>query len=322
MELEETYTYDDLLLKPQISDVQSRDDVSLETKITPSVEVNSPLISAPMDSVTGPKLAQAMANNGGVGILHRFADWEERVDWVEEVDGTVGASVGVEEDLEVAVNLENAGADFICVDVAHGGLTKCSNYVNKINKITNVEVMAGNVATYETAREVAISGASAVKVGIGPGATCTTRKKTGHGVPQASALMDVSRIFNIKYILQKNVTIIADGGIREPGDAVKALMLGADSVMMGSIFGKCESSPAGGDVWGMASDNGNVDEYIEGEVIEGEEEHTVQQVFEEFEDGIRSGLSYSGGHTIEEARNNCEFIRVMESSKERNGAFL
>jgi IMP dehydrogenase len=319
MNLDKKYSYDDLLLEPQRSDVETRDDVSLKTKITPNIEVDSPLVSAPMDSVTGPEMAQTMADNGGVGILHRFKDWEERREWVREIDGIVGASIGVsEKDLAIAIQLEKAGADFICVDVAHAHLDKVINFIEELNNMIEVDIMVGNVATSQGVKDLVKSGADSIKVGIGPGSVCTTRQKTGHGVPQASAVADCS---NTIFGLKEDYTIVADGGIRKPGDAVKALMLGADTVMMGSIFGRTEESPCGGDVWGMASENGNSEEYIEGVISQSEEQYTVEDVFDFFEEGIRSGLSYTGSHDIQSGRIGAEFSEITASTKERNGSF-
>ena len=319
MNLETKYSYDDLLLVPQASPVNSRSDVVLETNVTPNVKISSPLISAPMDSVTGPKLAQKMTDNGGIGIIHRYTDWETRRDWVRNIDERVGASVGIStDDVSIAVQLEEAGADFICVDIAHGHMERSVSFVEKLNDAINVDIMVGNVVTSRAVKDLVSVGADSVKIGVGPGSVCTTREQTGHGYPQASAVEECSSDL---FGFDEDYTIIADGGIQNAGDAVKALMLGADAVMMGGIFGRTYSSPSGGDVWGCASEEGNDENYVEGVVSEGEEWYTVEEVFDEFEDGIRSGLSYSGGHTIEEARENAEFVEVTNSTQERNGSF-
>lgn len=319
MNIERQYSYDDLLLVPQRSPVNSRSGVVLDTKVTPNTTISSPLISAPMDTVTGPNLAQEMADNGGIGIIHRFADWKDRREWIRDIDGKVGASIGIsKDDLSVAVQLEEAGVNFICVDVAHGHMKQCINFVDELTDVIDVDVMVGNVATINAVKDLVDVGADSVKIGVGPGSVCTTREQTGHGYPQASAVHHCSE--NI-FGLDDEYTIIADGGIRKPGDAVKALMLGADAVMMGGIFGRTKSSPNGGDVWGCASDKGETDDYVEGIVSESEEKYTVGDVFNQFEDGIRSGLSYSGGHDIEEARQNAEFIEITSSTQKRNGGF-
>jgi len=319
MNFNKKYSYDDLLLEPQRSPVKSRSDVILETNITPNVNIGIPLVSAPMDSVTGEELAQSMVDNGGIGIIHRFQSIDRQMASVDSVDGKVGASVGIgQEELESAFMLQEAGVDFICVDIAHAHMENCINVVNELSENLEVDLMVGNVATPEAVKDLVIAGADSVKIGIGPGSACTTREQTGHGVPQASAVRACSGDY---FGIDKEYTVIADGGIQKPGDAVKALMLGADAVMMGGIFGRTYESLNGGDVWGCASENGQDDNYIEGEVSEGEERYSVSEVIDEFEDGIRSGLSYSGGHTIEEARENSEFIRTTPSTQKRNGAF-
>ena len=319
MNLETKYSYDDLLLVPARSPVDSRSDVVLETKVTPNNKISMPLISAPMDSVTGPELAQRMANNGGVGILHRFAESTVRQDWIKDINGMVGASIGIgSESLDNAIKFEKSGANFICVDVAHGHMEKAISFVERVDGEIDIDIMVGNVATLEGVKDLIAAGADSVKVGVGGGSHCTTREQTGHGYPQASAVEESSRdLFGI----DAEYTIIADGGIRKPGDAVKALMLGADAVMMGGIFGRAYSSPGGGDVWGCASKEGNDTNHVEGVVSAGEERYYVEEVFDEFEDGIRSGLSYSGGHTIDKARENVEFVQVTNSVQERNGSF-
>lgn len=318
MNIEKGHSYDDILLEPKRSPVDSRDDVSLTTNVTPNVEIESPLISAPMDSVTELRLAQEMADNGGVGIIHRFSGIEKQREMVESVDGVVGASVGLSgEEVDCALRLEDSGADFICLDVAHGHMERCIERTEELSEVLDSDLMVGNIATQAGLNDLVDAGADSVKVGVGPGSACTTREKTGHGVPQATA---VDKCTN--YILdEREYTVIADGGIKKPGDAVKALMLGADAVMMGGIFGRCYESPAGGKVWGCASENAETDEYVEGEVKEGEEKYFVSDVFEEFEDGIRSGLSYSGGHTIKEARKNSYFHEISSATQERNGGF-
>lgn len=317
--IDKAYSYDDLLLVPQRSPVDSRSDAVLDTQVTPNVNVSSPLISAPMDSVTGAEMAQAMYDNGGVGIIHRFQDTEDQVEAVEEVDGTVGASIGLgRKERESAYILESAGVDFICVDVAHAHMEKAIQFVERLNEAIDVDIMVGNVVTHQAVQDLVEVGADAIKVGIGPGSACTTREKTGHGVPQATAIRECSA--NL-FMNDDEFTIIADGGIQKPGDAVKALALGADAVMMGGVFGRCEESLEDGNVWGMASENGNDQDYIEGVVSEGEEKYTVSQVFEEFEQGIRSGMSYSGAHDIETLQTRSEFMEITPATQERNGGF-
>jgi len=315
--MREGLSYDDVLIEPRRSDVESRSDVDISTEILPGIEIDVPLISAPMDSVTGSRMAQEMSDVGGVGIIHRFCEPEEQVRMVSEVDGMVGASIGLGNGgLERTNRVLDAGADFVCVDVAHGHLEKTLDFVEEFDGIFDVPLMVGNVATHLGAEELYYSGADCVKVGVGPGSHCVTREKTGIGVPQFTAVRSTEHT---------KPNIIADGGIRKPGDAVKALMGGANAVMMGGELGRCLESPED-DVWGMASEKGKEQSgsegYIEGAESEVDQQPLMKDVVQEYEDGIRSGLSYLGGHTIEEARENVSFIQITPATERRNGAFI
>jgi IMP dehydrogenase len=316
-------SYDDVLLEPKRSGVSSRDHVKTWTYATPNNKIDIPIISAPMDSVTDGEMGIAMANNGGVGIIHRFLDIEEQAEHVSFVEGIVGASIGIRGSWRSrAAECVESGADFICVDVAHGHLEDALDVVEEVSKaFPDTDIMAGNVATKKGAVDLAKAGADSVKVGIGPGSHCSTREATGVGVPQFTAVQNVheERMWS-----NEDFTIVADGGIRNSGDIVKALMAGADTVMIGGLLGETYASPDGGEVWGMASqkgkDNSGVDGHIEGVESKGTDGKTVEEVISALMDGVRSGLSYCGGHSIEEARQNAEFIEITPSTKERNGA--
>jgi len=168
--MEQALTYDDVLLAPQHSTIESRRTVDTSTELVPGIELDVPLVSAPMDSVTGTDLAQALADAGGIGILHRAATVDETISALSSVDGLVGASVGISESaVNDAKAFEYYGADVIVVDVAHGHLAKASDAVHEISNAVNVPVIAGNVATYQGAKELAQAGADGIKIGVGPG---------------------------------------------------------------------------------------------------------------------------------------------------------
>ena len=326
-------SYDDVLLEPKRSDVSSRDHVKTWSFATPNIKIDIPIISAPMDSVTDSEMALAMQENGGVGIIHRFLDIEEQAEEVDiasmegELSGGngsfVGASIGIRGSWRSrAAECVEAGADFLCVDVAHGHLDDALDVVEEVSKaFPDTDVMAGNVATKEGAIDLAEAGANSIKVGIGPGSHCTTREATGVGVPQFTA---VQNVYEGKIYSEKDFTIVADGGIQNSGDIVKALMAGADTVMIGGLLGETYASPSGGQTWGMASGKGKknsgVDGHIEGVESPETELKTVEDVIGNLLDGVRSGLSYCGGHTIEEARKNAEFVEITPATKERNGS--
>jgi len=236
-------SYGDVLLVPQRSPVDSRSDVDLSTRLTPSVELASPLVSAAMDTVTEAELAIELARAGGMGVLHRFLTVDEQATQVEQVAATgspVAAAVGINEDyIARSAALAAAGVDALVVDVAHGHLERTITAVETIaDEFPDVDIVAGNVATPAGVEDLAAAGADCVKVGIGPGSHCTTRKVAGAGVPQLTAVDDCATAAE-----ELDVTICADGGIRTSGDAVKALMAGADTVMLGSLFAGTEEAP-------------------------------------------------------------------------------
>jgi len=320
--MEQALTYDDVLLEPKHSTIESRRQVDTSTQLVPGIELDVPLVSAPMDSVTGVDLAQALADAGGIGMLHRAATVDETVSAISSVDGLVGASVGISSDaVSIAEEFEYYGADVIVVDVAHGHLARASDAVCDIATSVGIPVIAGNVATYQGAKKLAKAGADGIKIGVGPGSACTTRIKTGVGVPQFTAVQSVR---SIKH--NYDVTIMADGGIREPGDAMKALAVGADSVMLGGEFAKCVESPEDGSIWGMASAEGKETHGAQG-YIEGvssapmESTETVEEVVTAYTEGIQSGCSYIGAMNLDEGRENAVFNRVTPASYQRNGGF-
>ncbi|MFB6110033.1 MAG: guanosine monophosphate reductase [Halodesulfurarchaeum sp.] len=331
-------SYDDVLLVPHRSPVASREDVDLTTRLTPSIELDAPLLSAPMDTVTEAETAIELSRVGGFGTIHRFLTVEEQAEEIAavvEAGERVGAAVGISEDyLDRSERALAAGASAIVVDVAHGHLEDALDAVSDIaTEFPDAALIAGNVATKEGVLDLQESGADGVKVGIGPGSHCTTRVVAGAGVPQLTAVSDAAEA-----AADRPVTIIADGGIRNSGDATKALMAGADTVMMGRFFAGTEESP--GDVLevdgerykrsrGMAttaandarSDKADADPSAD----EGVEALTplsgpLAEVTSEFLAGIRSGLSYVGADSIEAAREKAEFIRVAQGARRREGA--
>jgi IMP dehydrogenase len=320
--MEQALTYDDVLLEPKSSRITSRTVVNTATSLTPTIDIDVPLLSAPMDSVTGQQLAQSLSDAGGIGILHRAAETDETISAVNNIDGIVGASVGISEQAhKKAEAYEYYGADVIVVDVAHGHLDNAVHKVSVITDSVDVPVIAGNIATYEGAKSLAKAGADGIKVGVGPGSACTTRVKTGVGVPQFTAIQNVVAVKKAY-----DVTVIADGGIRAPGDAVKALAAGADSVMLGREFAECVESPSDGSIWGMASKKGkeahDADGYIEGVSSHPKESTTtVAHVVDRYVDGIQSGCSYCNSLSVRQLRENATFNVVTPAAYSRNGGF-
>ncbi|MBI3548885.1 MAG: IMP dehydrogenase [Elusimicrobia bacterium] len=460
--LEEALTFSDVLLVPQRSSIASRKQVDLAGRFSRRITLKTPIVSANMDTVTEADMAVAMAQCGGLGVIHRFLTIEEEASQVNKVkraqsvvieepytlsptdtiagaqelmrrwrvggllvvdgkrkllgvvthrdtqfetDGSkpitsvmsrklvtakpgiasseaerllrkhkveklplvgpggilkglitsrdlrmkalnpnasldkkgrllVGAAVGVIGDyLERSAALLEAGADVLVVDVAHGHADHVLDAVEKIKKRwPDAEVVAGNVATYDGAKDLIEAGADGVKVGVGPGATCSTRIVTGSGVPQLSAVMDCARVTK-----EFNVPICADGGIRDSGDITKALAGGASCVMLGSLLAGTEESPGwtvvrGGvkhKVYrGMASltatmskkrkESGTVD-FLGAEISEVVPEGVettvpyrgdALEVVGQIAGGVRSGFSYSGARTLSELWKRAKFVRI------------
>jgi len=234
-------TFDDVLLKPGHTGFL-RSDISTTTKLTKKINIDIPLVSSPMDTVTEAKLAIALAQLGGFGFIHRnlsIADQAKQVAKVKKQNLLVGAAIGSSPGFEQRVEtLLTAGVDVLLVDSAHGNSKQVISTVAYIKKNYKIEVVAGNVATAEGARALINAGADGLRVGMGPGAICTTRMISGMGVPQLTAILDTAKV-----ALTRGIPVIADGGINYSGDITKALAAGASSVMMGRLFAAtCESS--------------------------------------------------------------------------------
>lgn len=332
---QETYSFDDVLLVPKYSNIRSRKEVSLGTKLTSGkrkIQLKIPLISANMDTVTESAMAITMAKMGGLGIIHRFLDIDAHVEEVRKVKDKnliVGAAVGVKDgEMERVKKLVEVGVDLLTLDIAHGHSEYAIEKVKYIRKFfPDVFLVAGNVATAEGFKDLASAGADAIKVGIGAGSICTTRIVTGFGVPQISSILNCAPIAK-----EMNVGLISDGGVKTSGDVVKALAAGADAVMMGNILAGTDEAP--GDIMtvdgrkfktyrGMASLQANLARpdlhKKKGEIIaEGVSglvpyKGSVEDVIKTMAGGIRSGMSYAGVRKVNELRENIKFIKITPS---------
>lgn len=318
-------TFDDVLLVPQHSYIASRKDVKLTTELF-GHQFNIPLCSANMDTITGLDMAEFMHDIGGVGILHRYASHEEVLSWVKELvkhGKTAIPSIGIkQEDFKKAMEYMEAGALGINIDIAHGDSVHMREMVSSLTA-SKVPVIAGNVATYDGTRRLADAGARVIKVGVGPGSMCTTRIVTGHGVPQLTAIEQCAKVKE-----WDTVKIIADGGIRNAGDCVKALAFGADMVMIGSLLAGTNETPGkvinamkndkfyqAKEYRGMASRaaRSSVTTVDSSYTPEGERKLVAckgpaKDVIDQLIGGIRSGFSYSGANTLEELQENAEYV--------------
>ncbi len=238
-------TFDDILLLPGYSDF-SRSDINLSTQLTKKIKLSIPFVSAPMDTVTESTLAIALAKLGGIGIIHRNLSIENQANEVSKVKAEnvlVGAAIGTGKGFEErAKALINAKADVIVLDSAHGFTKTIIEAIRFLKRnYPKIELIAGSIATYDGAKALIEAGADGLRVGMGPGAICTTRIVSGMGMPQITAIMAASNA--VKDAGSSLVPVIADGGIKYSGDIVKALAAGASTVMMGSFFASCKESP-------------------------------------------------------------------------------
>lgn len=235
-------TYDDVLLIPGYSDFK-RQEITLKTRLTRKISLENPFVSAPMDTVTESRLAQEVAKCGGIGIIHRNLSISDQVKHVADVKTKqllVGAAIGASAgSFPRAEALVTAGVDVLVIDSAHGYTKEIIELISHLKKeFPETQVIAGNVATYDGASALIEAGADGLRVGMGPGAICTTRVISGMGVPQVTAILET-----VRAAVNSGVPVIADGGISYSGDMVKALAAGASTVMMGSMFASCPEAP-------------------------------------------------------------------------------
>lgn len=326
--MEQAYSYNDILLVPDYSEITTRKDVDLSVQLTPKIKLALPIISSNMDTVTEYKMAITMALNGGLGIIHRYCTISSQTEMVMIVKKhqttlpystldskgrlAVGAAVGVNDGYMKRVDsLIKAGVDVLCVDIAHGHHKLAGNAIKSIKlKYPEMCIIAGNVVTASGVKFLAESGADCVKVGIGPSSVCSTRTQTGNGYPQFSAVLECS-----KEAQTHGITIISDGGhTEEPGNMVKALSGGATACMLGRMLSGTTESPGDKIVKdnqmfklfrGMASKEANASRGVEITTPEGISKLVpykggVKFLLDQIRGGLRSGLSYQGCSTVDE----------------------
>ena len=241
--IKEALTFDDVTLAPKYSEVLPSN-VDTSIKLTKNIKLKVPLLSSAMDTVTESKMCIAIAQAGGIGVIHRNLDIKTQVAEIRKVKKhklLVGAAVGAGvNEFERAKNILKENIDLIVVDTAHGHTKKVADIIKKIKKIKpkKTALCAGNIATAEAAKFLINLGVDIIKVGIGPGSICTTRLVAGIGVPQLSAILGVRNGLG-----KRKAVIIADGGIKFSGDIAKALSAGADAVMIGSLFAGTDEAP-------------------------------------------------------------------------------
>ncbi|MDC1246052.1 IMP dehydrogenase, partial [Pelagibacteraceae bacterium] len=240
--IKEALTFDDVTMAPKYSEVLPSE-VNTSTKLSSNLTLKIPLLSSAMDTVTESKMAIAIAEAGGIGVIHRNLNIKKQIEEIKKVKKLkllVGAAVGAGPlEFKRAEAILKEKVDLIVVDTAHGHSKKVAEIIKiiKKKKTSKTTLCAGNIATAEAAKFLIKLGVDIVKVGIGPGSICTTRLVAGIGVPQLSAILEVTKGINNK------VKIISDGGIKYSGDIAKALSAGADAVMIGSLFAGSAETP-------------------------------------------------------------------------------
>lgn len=329
-------TFNDVLLAPQYSDISSRSEVSLASHLTPKVTLDFPVIAANMDTIVGVDMAIAMAKLGSVAFYPRFAPIDIQVAEVKQILDAgcfVVPSVGIKSgELDRAQSLVNLGIKVLLVDVAHAYQQTCLDFIKELKtKFPEVELIVGAAATYDTAKALYQAGADTVKVGVGSGSICTTRLVTGSGMPQITAILECACAAK-----EFSRCLVADGGLKNSGDVVKALAAGADTVSSGNLFaGTAETMGDVVDVNGQQfkAYNGSTSltekqrqvaknpsdksaDYVQN--VEGIERLVpfrgpVAEIMVQLEKGIRSGLTYSGARNISELHQKAQFVQVTSS---------
>lgn len=329
-------TFDDVLLLPGYTDFK-RDEVDLSVRLHSKVRLTLPIISSPMDTVTEMEMASSLARAGGLGIIHRNLSVVSQTEMVRQIKTQgymVGAAVGVGDFKNRIKSLISCGVDVVCLDSGHGHTTFMRDAVRFIKReYSSTIVMGGNVATYEGARFLIKAGVDILRVGMGPGSICTTRIVTGMGVPQLTAISEAVRATK-----GTRVTVVADGGIKQIGDIAKALAIGADAVMLGSLLARFDQSPGDtiviegkkykqyrgmGSVASMqkgaaerygqsthSSGKALIPEGIEGLVSY---QGTVHDYLVQIKGSLRSSCYYVGARTLKEFAQKSQLIKISSS---------
>jgi IMP dehydrogenase len=332
-------SYDDVLIVPKYNKVASRKDVEFKTRVTRNHFIDIPLLAANMDTVCDYRMAIALGKLGGLGVIHRFMEIEEQARQVRRVKDErllAAAAIGVKDVEERVRELVRAKVDILVLDIAHGHSKYAGKTLDFIkSNYPEVDVMAGNIASKDAAEYFLSKGADAIKVGIGPGSVCTTRIMAGAGVPQITAIMDAYEA------TKGEIPICADGGIRVPGDVVKALGAGANTVMIGFPLAGTEESPGKivkqkGKQFkiyrGMASYDATIrklqlNKEKQKEVISVEGEKTpvpfkgpVEPIIKRYIGGLASGMTYLGAKQMKNLVGKADFIRITGAGRKKSRA--
>lgn len=339
-------SYRDVLLVPydqKFCTIKSRNDPDISSEICRGKRLQVPLVSAPMDSITGLRMAIALDKLGALGIQTRYINNPDELrmhlsflrSFHETADGYAAVAVGVKNGVYDHVKaLCDTGLSIVCLDIANGNHEYMAESLKAIAPLKDqydLSVIAGNVATAGAAIRLAEHGADAVKIGIGPGAACTTRRVTGFGVPQFTAILDCAEAMDVHHL--PDVRLIADGGIRFPGDAVKAIWAGAHTVMLGYVFAGHDECPRMNGMTGTRGElggkylyrgmssrtvSGRSDIAPEGVCVEVPPKGPVSKTVKEWAAAIRAACSMANANNLDELRRNVTAIRVSTMSSQES----
>ena len=326
-------TYDDCQIVPKLSDIQHRKDCNTITRVTKNVWLDIPIVSSPMDTVTDYEMCLEMDKLGGMGFLHRFKSSGEITETIrlfreKKPNGIIGVSIGVTgnylEDVQWYVDV---GAQVILIDVAHGHHTLVEKAIKEIkNEVKGqFDLLVGNIATAEATRDICDWGADGIRIGIGAGSLCSTRVQTGVGIPMVTSILDCVSVAD-----DYDVPCMADGGVRIPADVCKAIGIGADTVMLGSLLSGTKETPGEiikTGIWpneilqkkyrGSASLESKMDrgeeKNIEGHSKSITYKGKTKRIINDIIDGLRSSMSYVGAGNIKEFQSKCDFIKITNA---------
>ena len=336
--INEALTFDDVTLVPKYSEILPSE-VDTSIILTSHLRLKIPLLSSAMDTVTESRMAIAIANAGGLGIIHRNLEISKQLLEIKKVKAKkllVGAAVGAgPNEFKRAEAILKENVNMIVVDTAHGHTKKVSEIIKfiKKNKNKKTALCAGNIATAQAAKFLLNLGVDVIKVGIGPGSICTTRLVAGIGVPQLSAILNVRN-----GLKNKNIKVISDGGIKYSGDLAKAFAAGADAVMIGSLFAGTDETPGklikkNGKLFksfrGMGSvgamNKGSADRYFQSkqkdtskyvpEGVEGFAKYKgkVKNIIFKLIGGLKSSMGYLGSKQIKNLRDKPQFVKITKA---------
>ena len=317
--IKESFTFNDILLEPNLHSGKSRTKINLRTTSFGKT-LSLPIIAAPMDTVVNKEVCKIMEDNGGLAILPRFDNNNDVLELRQsKLYNVLAIGIISEKELEHKIKEQKPAA--ILIEVAHahqGPVLELAEHI--LNKYPHLPLVVGNIASISAACDFARIGVQELKIGVGPGAACRTREVTGCGVPQGSAIYEIRKALDG---LNFNTRLIADGGIKNSGDIVKALALGADSVMIGSLLASAQETPGKRffvdnqeykEYRGMASkavmENRGIKRAAEGVSSSIKVSGKLEDILSELKDGVQSGLSYLGFDSLQELKENRDCIRV------------